>query len=60
MVPRLWLENIATRLNSRRGTKIMSDIKTTFTKDNSKYNKYEIGRYTYGEPLVLEWGEETK
>lgn len=27
-----------------------------FTQNNRKYSKYEIGRYSYGEPQVLEWG----
>jgi len=27
-----------------------------FTKDNPRYAKYSIGRYTYGEPSVVDWG----
>jgi acetyltransferase-like isoleucine patch superfamily enzyme len=25
--------------------------------DNPKYSKYSIGKYTYGEPIILDWGE---
>ena len=28
-----------------------------YMQNNSKYSNYTIGRFTYGEPLVLEWGE---
>lgn len=28
-----------------------------FMRDNPKYSKYEIGKWTYGTPLVQEWGE---
>jgi virginiamycin A acetyltransferase len=27
---------------------------------NPKYKNYHIGRFTYGEPSVMEWGEEAK
>jgi acetyltransferase-like isoleucine patch superfamily enzyme len=32
--------------------------KSFYMQNNPKYSNYEIGRFTYGEPLVLEWGEE--
>jgi acetyltransferase-like isoleucine patch superfamily enzyme len=28
-----------------------------YMQNNPKYSNYTIGRYTYGEPSVLEWGE---
>lgn len=28
-----------------------------YMQDNPKYSQYDIGRFTYGDPLVLEWGE---
>ena len=28
-----------------------------YMQNNPKYANYSIGRFTYGEPLVLEWGE---
>jgi acetyltransferase-like isoleucine patch superfamily enzyme len=28
-------------------------------RNNPKYLKYSIGEFTYGEPLILEWGENT-
>lgn len=31
--------------------------KTEFTAGNLKYKKYEIGRFTYGEPLIVGWNE---
>lgn len=27
------------------------------TKNNPKYSKYSIGRFTYGEPIIMDWGE---
>jgi acetyltransferase-like isoleucine patch superfamily enzyme len=29
------------------------------TRENPKYAKYSIGRYTYGEPIILHWGEKS-
>jgi acetyltransferase-like isoleucine patch superfamily enzyme len=28
-----------------------------YMQDNPQYSNYNIGRFTYGDPLVLEWGE---
>jgi acetyltransferase-like isoleucine patch superfamily enzyme len=28
-----------------------------YMQDNPQYSNYTIGRFTYGDPLVLEWGE---
>jgi acetyltransferase-like isoleucine patch superfamily enzyme len=30
-----------------------------YMQDNPRYSNYNIGRFTYGDPLVLEWGEGT-
>ncbi len=44
--------------NKQKG-KIEQKKKISYTRDNPKYSIYSIGRFTYGEPLVLEWGEGT-
>jgi acetyltransferase-like isoleucine patch superfamily enzyme len=30
-----------------------------YMQDNPQYSNYSIGKFTYGDPLVLEWGEGT-
>lgn len=31
-----------------------------FMSNNPKYNKYEIGRYTYGNPVISSWDDKTR
>lgn len=40
-----------------RGVKPEKDNYYFDMQNNPKYTNYSIGRFTYGEPLVLEWGE---
>jgi acetyltransferase-like isoleucine patch superfamily enzyme len=39
--------------------KIFSRSTPFFMKDNTRYSKYEIGEWTYGNPRVLSWHEGT-
>jgi acetyltransferase-like isoleucine patch superfamily enzyme len=58
--------NTYLKINGRRGylTNSLKTIKGIWDSkrhpamcDNKKYSKYSIGKYSYGEPRVLTWGE---
>jgi acetyltransferase-like isoleucine patch superfamily enzyme len=34
-----------------------AEEKHFYMQDNPRYSNYSVGRFTYGDPLVLEWGE---
>ena len=40
-------------------TKHSNESSSGGMRDNPKYSKYSIGRYSFGEPTVLNWGEKT-
>lgn len=44
-----------TKLNL--GKEKQEEEKYFYMQDNPRYSNYDIGRFTYGDPLVLEWGE---
>jgi len=41
-------------------SKYLGDKVYLFTKENPKYSEYSIGRFSYGAPKVLRWGNDSK
>jgi acetyltransferase-like isoleucine patch superfamily enzyme len=45
------------KLDIYHKNKQQKEEKYFYMQDNPRYSSYDIGRFTYGDPLVLEWGE---